>query len=134
MKKLSSLLLSIFAFVLVGSTLILSQNCSKPIQNMGDVEGHSGDPTDCMFGGQVVQSGYPVTAYLVSTVPAGQSCDAQAATRMCSDGVLGSPQNYIYPTCSPESAQVQAFEFANIYKYKWPKACGRTRNSLWRSL
>jgi hypothetical protein len=113
MKKLTSLLLAGFAFTILGSTLFLYQNCSKPIQDMGDVTGTSTDPTDCNFNGQNVQSGFPVTAYLTSTVPAGQTCDGQ--TRMCNNGVLGAPLNYLYSSCSPLGAGGSGFVSMQMY-------------------
>lgn len=54
----------------------------------------------CSFNGQTIPNGGSVTAYASSSVPYGQSCQAQ--TRQCVNGSLSG--SYQYSTCSPQSA------------------------------
>jgi hypothetical protein len=53
-------------------------------------------PLHCTFNGAVVEHGAPVTAYDVTAVLAGQSCQSHAQTRTCQNGFLTGEYPYSY--------------------------------------
>lgn len=56
-------------------------------------------PQACLFNGQTLASGASVTAWLTSTVPAGQSCTSEVRT--CTNGVLSGSASC--QSCQPDS-------------------------------
>ncbi|MFN8792618.1 MAG: hypothetical protein ACK5Y2_14275 [Bdellovibrionales bacterium] len=55
-----------------------------------------GQPQACLFNGQTIPHNQSVTAYQMSSVPAGQTCQFQ--TRVCSNGVLSG--SFAFSSCS----------------------------------
>lgn len=62
--------------------------------------GSSGSAGSCTFNGKTIASGSSVTAYLASSVPAGQTCKSQV--RACSNGTLSG--TYANASCSVQVA------------------------------
>ncbi len=62
--------------------------------------GSGGSAKSCTFSGKTIASGSSVTAYLASSVPAGQTCTSQART--CSNGTLSG--TYANASCSVQVA------------------------------
>jgi len=72
--------------------------------------GSGGSAKACTFSGKTVASGSSVTAYLASSVPAGQTCTSQA--RSCSNGTLSG--TYANASCS-----VQVASGGGSHSIKW---------------
>lgn len=105
-RKYTSVLATSFLLVAFTSTILLYQNCSKPINDFGPGEngGGSGDERPCSFNGSSIASGSSVPAYSASSVAAGNICQSQLRT--CNDGSLSG--SYMYPTCTVEGSNPNA--------------------------
>ena len=88
----------------LNSTVIAGKTCQSEFRvcHSGSLSGsfnHSkcviNGPAACLFDGRTISSSQSVTAYLSSTVPAGQTCQAQE--RSCNNGQLSGV--YSYASC-----------------------------------